>query len=313
LAIRIYTLKGEQQGLRFWVTGVILIFMPLIFTACGNQKADINKEVHIVKDDLGREIKLSSRPKRVFALAASMTEMLYAILDTSTIIARTPQDNFPAAVYSKPVVSNYPVDYEEILRLKPDLIFTIEGITPLDVASRLEELGVPVYYQKYNKVNDVFTGLEDIGRIMGQEEKANSVADSLKKQVELLRQKYANASQSPKVLAITWSDPIYVYGRNTILTDKLQILGAENAVQESFDQPYPALTREYILKLNPDVLLGGSKEKLEEKFFSLYPELRKIKAYQQNRMFEPTDDLMSRPSPRVVESLVELEGFLYKK
>ncbi|MBC5993361.1 ABC transporter substrate-binding protein [Pontibacter sp. SD6] len=240
-----------------------------------------------------------------------MTEMLYAILDTSTIIARTPNDDYPAAVYTKPVVNNYPVDYEQILLLKPDLIFTVEGITPLDVAERLKELGVPVYYQKYRTVEDVFTGMEDIGKIMGREQQATQLADSLRKEVASIARKYKNVAQPQQVLAITWKDPIYVYGQNTIFSDKLKILGAENAVKEVFEQPYPALTREYILKLNPDVLLGGSKEKLEKEFFNLYPELRKVKAYQNNRIYDPTDNLQSRPGPRVVESLRELEGFLY--
>ncbi len=32
---------------------------------------------------------------------------------------------------------NRPVDYEQLLALKPDIVFTSEGITPLDVAARL--------------------------------------------------------------------------------------------------------------------------------------------------------------------------------
>ncbi|MBF9253868.1 ABC transporter substrate-binding protein [Pontibacter sp. 172403-2] len=245
------------------------------------------------------------------ALASSMTEMLFAVVDTANIVGRTQNDDYPAAALGKPVVNNYPVDYEQVLRLKPDIIFTIEGITPLDVAARLQELNIPVYYQKYEKVEDIFSGLEDIGRIMGREQQAQHLADSLREQVAVIRKRHQQEKDPQRVLAITWKDPIYVYGQNTIFTDKLHILGAENAVQEVFEQPYPALTREYILKLNPDVLLGDSPEVFEEKFFSLYPELRRIKAYQNKRLYEPTGNLLERPGPRVVESILELERFLY--
>ncbi|WP_239023001.1 ABC transporter substrate-binding protein [Pontibacter mangrovi] len=289
---------------------ILPAILCLLLFGC-NQRQKQAKETLVLKDDLGRELILQKKPERVFSFASSLTEMLYAVLDTSTIIARTPTDDYPAAVYRKPLVSNYPVDYEQVLALKPDLIFTVEGITPLEVAERLQQLGVPVYYQKYRTVEDIFTGLEDIGRIMGRKQEAKQLTDSLRQEVAQLRQKYKQRENPLQVLAITWSDPIYVYGQNTILSDKLRILGAENAVQEVFEQPYPALTREYVLKLNPDVLLGGTKEELEESFFSLYPELRRIKAYQNNRIYKPNDNLMSRPSPRVVESLRELEGFLY--
>lgn len=287
-----------------------ILGLSLLLGAC-QQKAPEEQEKLVLHDDLGRELTLAKKPERVFSFASSMTEMLYAVLDTSTIIARNPTDNYPAAALQKPLVSNYPVDYEQVLALKPDLIFTIEGITPLEVAERLQELGVPVYYQKYRSVEDVFSGLEDIGRIMGREEQATHLADSLRQEVAAIAARHEREKDPQQVLAITWSDPIYAYGQNTILTDKLRILGAENAVKEVFEQPYPVLTREYVLQLNPDVLLGGTKAELEESLFSLYPELRRIKAYRNSRIYKPTDDLMSRPSPRVVESLRELEGFLY--
>ncbi|AKD05650.1 iron ABC transporter substrate-binding protein [Pontibacter korlensis] len=283
----------------------------LLLLSCNEQEKQTQEEELILKDDLGRELKLQQKPERVFSFASSMTEMLFAVLDTSTIVARTPNCDYPAAALEKPVVNNYPVDYEQVLALKPDLVFTVEGITPLEVAERLQQLGVPVYYQKYRSVEDIFTGLEDIGRIMGREQQAKQLTDSLRQEVAQINQRHQQQNAPQQVLAITWTDPIYVHGQNTIFTDKLHILGAENAVKEVFEQPYPALTREYILKLNPSVLLGGTKEELEEKFFNLYPELRRIEAYQNNRIYEPTDNLMSRPSPRVVESLRELEGFLY--
>ncbi|MDX5480509.1 MAG: helical backbone metal receptor [Hymenobacteraceae bacterium] len=288
----------------------LLLLLVLLLGSCSEAREEQNRAI-VLEDDLGREVRLKKQPERVLALSTSMTEMLFAVLDTGSIVGRTQNDDYPAAALTKPVVNNYPVDYEQVLALKPDLIFTVEGITPLDVAARLEELGVPVYYQQYETVEDIFTGLEDIGAIMGREQQATQLTDSLRREVRVLAGRYNNVQQPQKVLAITWKDPIYVYGQNTLFTDKLRILGAENAVKEVFEQPYPALTREYILKINPDVLLGGALEKLEADFFSLYTELRKIKAYQNKRIYDPTDNLMSRPSPRVVESLRELEGFLY--
>lgn len=297
--------------LRLYLNRVITAMLLLLSLACSPDREQKGEDTLVLQDGLGREVRLKQQPKRVLAFASSMTEMLFAICDTATIIGRTPQCDYPAAVYSKPVVNNYPVDYEQVLALKPDLVFTVEGMTPLDAAARLEELGIPVYYQKYRSVEDIFLGIEDIGRIMGREQQANHLADSLRRQVREIEQRYSGQTQQQRVLTITWSDPIYVYGQNTILTDQLRILGAQNAVQEVFDQPYPALTREYVLKLNPDVLLGGSMERLEREFFSLYPELRKINAYRNKRIYAPTGNLIERPSPRVVESIVELEGFLY--
>ncbi|MHA6248988.1 ABC transporter substrate-binding protein [Pontibacter sp. CAU 1760] len=284
----------------------IYLCLLILLGAC-SQPEQQKQAAIILEDDLGRELKIKGQPERVMALATSMTEMLFAVLDTSSIVGRTQNDDYPAAVLSKPVVNNYPVDFEQVLALKPDLIFTVEGITPLDVAARLEELGIPVYYQKYASVEDIFSGLEDIGAIMNRQEQANRYADSLRQEVRLIAARHQQNEQPLQVLGLAGFDPIYVYGPSTVLTDKLRILGARNAVPETYD----ALTREYILKANPDVILGGTPEELEESFFDIYPELRKTKAYQNKRMYSPSFDLMARPSPRVVDSIRELEKFLY--
>ena len=112
------------------------------------------------------------------------------------------------------------------------------------------------------------------------------------------------------MLAINWLDPIYGYGRNTLFTDEIRLAGGQNAITETFPQPYPALTREYVLKLNPDVLLGGSFGKLDSTFFKNYPELRRIKAYKNRRVFAITGNLIERPGPRILEAMLELRALI---
>jgi iron complex transport system substrate-binding protein len=152
--------------------------------------------------------------------------------------------------------------------------------------------------------------LQDIGRIVHRDAYALFYSDSLQQQLKAITTHGPKQAPKPKVLAITWNDPIYVYGRNTIFTDKLRLIGADNAVPEVMAQPYPALTREYILKINPDVIIGGTFGKMDSTFFKQYPELKRVTAYQTRRIYAVTDDLMSRPSPRVVESVRELQSII---
>lgn len=261
-------------------------------------------------DDLGRPVTVPGQPRRVMALAASMTEMLFAVADTATIIARTQVCDYPAAALRKPVVNSYPLDLERLVSLKPDVVFTVEGITSLDDAARLEKLGIPVYYQRYEQVADILRGLRDLGHILHRDAAARVLTDSLAAELVAIQQLPVPVPR-PTVLAITWQDPIYAFGQNTLFTDKIRLAGGRNAITERFAQPYPALTREYILKLNPAVLLGGRLGKMDSTFFKNYPELRRIRAYRQGRIYEAADDLMSRPGPRVVESVRELRRLIW--
>jgi len=303
----VYTLsfRWRQCGLLFALIGLSLSL------ACERKRAPRQEiEFITVTDDLGRKIDIARQPQRIMALAPSATEMLYAVADEQTIIGRTQHCDYPVRVKEKPMVNTYPLDYEKLVLLRPDLVFTVVGITSVEEAAKLQELNIPVYYQQFEKVTDIFRGLEDIGRLLHREKRAKYVTDSLKNELAQLEVK--NNTDPLKVLAITWQDPIYVYGQNTLFTDKLRYLGAENAVTATFAQPYPALTREYILKANPDVLLGGTFAEMNKTFFRQYPELKKIKAYQQKRIFAATDNLMARPSPRVIASIRELKQFLQK-
>ncbi|GGG56750.1 ABC transporter substrate-binding protein [Hymenobacter glacieicola] len=286
-------------------------FLPLLLlvAACQPDKAPASgaaAPAQHLRDDLGRAVVLPAHPRRIMALAASMTEMLYAVADTATIVARTQVCDYPAAALRKPVINSYPLDLERLVALKPDVVFTTDGITSQADAQRLQELGIPVYYQRYTSVTDVFRGLNDLGRILGRQPQARHLTDSLRTELTRLAPDSATPS-APRVLAVTWSDPIYVYGQNTLFTDKIALAGGQNAVHEKFAQPYPALTREYVLKLNPDIIIGGTFGKMDSTFFRLYPELKRIRAYQTRRIYRVTDDLMSRPTPRVVESVRELK------
>ncbi|MBX0292895.1 helical backbone metal receptor [Hymenobacter sp. HSC-4F20] len=295
--------------LRFAAVGRKFLPLLLLTAACQPDKPTPPEAVapQRVRDDLGRELTLPARPRRIMSLAASMTEMLYAVADTATIVARTQVCDYPAAALRKPVINSYPLDLERLVALKPEVVFTTEGITSLTDAQRLQELGIPVYYQRYTRVEDIFRGLQDLGRLLGRQPQARRLTDSLRTELRQVSAGPAAGASRPRVLAITWSDPIYVYGQNTLFTDKIALAGGQNAVQEKFAQPYPALTREYILKLNPDIIIGGTFGKMDSTFFRLYPELKRIRAYQTRRIYRVTDDLMSRPSPRVVQGVRELQ------
>ncbi|RAK65057.1 ABC transporter substrate-binding protein [Hymenobacter edaphi] len=261
-----------------------------------------------VQDDLGRSVTFQAPPRRIMALAASMTEMLYAVADTATIVGRTQVCDYPAAALRKPVVNSYPLDFETLVGLHPDVVFTVEGITSPADAARLQQLGIPVYYQRYQRVTDVFRGLRDLGRLLGRQPQARRLTDSLAQELGQLTAD--TAGPHLRALAVISNDPIYAFGRNTIFTDKIRLAGGQNALAEDFPQPYPSLTREYILKLNPDVIIGGRFGQLDSTFFRMYPELRRTTAYRTRRVFPVTGDLMDRPSPRVVESVRELRGLL---
>jgi len=150
-----------------------------------------------------------------------------------------------------------------------------------------------------------------VGRILGRPAQAKRLTDSLQRELRVLENALRGYDR-PTVLALASFDPIYAYGQNTLFTNEIEIAGGWNAIQDTLAQPYPALTREYILKIDPNVILGGRFGKLDSTFFKNNPELRRTRAYQARRVYATTPNLLQRPSPRIVEAIRELRALLQK-
>ena len=82
-----------------------LCLVPLLLhSACDADKegeGESRKAEVVFTDDLGHRILLTDTPRRVMALASSLTEMLAAVADSSQIVAVTQTDDYPAWVKGK--------------------------------------------------------------------------------------------------------------------------------------------------------------------------------------------------------------------
>src|SRR6478736_5639344 len=72
----------------------------------GNSAEKVSSKNVKITDDLGRHLEIPAQPKRILALSAGMTEMLFAVVPDANIVGRTQACNFPAQALKKPIVSS---------------------------------------------------------------------------------------------------------------------------------------------------------------------------------------------------------------
>lgn len=283
---------------------LLLIFSLSVFYACkthSDREVNSNENHH---NDQRIKIDLPNKVNRVLGLCPSSTEILASICPEK-LIGRTQNCNFPLWVEKLPVVNSYPLDIEGLMKLHPDLILTLEGITSMDDIKRIEALGIPVYVQNFKTVDEVLAGIRDVGKICGAQFKADLLADSLSQVKDSLLSQ--NVGQKPSAINVIWNAPIYVHGYYSIMTDKLRIAGMDNIIDSSFKKISPEVSREYLLSKNPDLMFCAFSD-YEKDFFNLYPELRRMKCYRNKAIFKITEDLQSRPGPRILEAVMELKN-----
>ena len=299
--------KSIVSFFSFW--SVLILGLSIATTSCTNTESQENASIEtiLVTDDLGRTLEITSTPQRIITLAPSLTEHIYFLGADSLLVARTQACNYPPQVDKLPVISTYPLDIEGIIKLQPDVVFSVDGIVNVQQVKKLEELGINVFFLKYTTIDDIHRSIITLGSILGKGKRASFLVDSLHTALNKIK---VETSTPLSVLNITWTKPIFIYGKDTPFTDKIMAAGGKNAIDQVLHSPYPEVTREYILQINPDVIVGYDFEKMDSSFFRLYPELKQINAYQKKQVFDVNDNLMSRPSPRYIESILELKKIL---
>lgn len=291
------------------------IFIPgiLIFILSCNSNHDKNhNHMHTTKDDLHREMELPVRLVRVMSLTPSITEILYEVTSPAKIVGRTPHCNFPTEVIHKPAVNCFPLDLEKLISLKPQLVFAKADMLAMHDAQKIENAGIHVYYLKYLTCQDIVNSIAKVGKLMDEDTKASLIADKMTMRLHQLKKEADLKEEKPKVLILISHDPLYVFGINNFASDMLSYAGAQNAVTDSLTHPFPLVNREYLLKINPDMIIElGDKNSLTLGLFDRYPELKNVNAYKNNKLLTIHEDLVSRPGPRVIEGILALKKMIH--
>jgi iron complex transport system substrate-binding protein len=245
---------------------------------------------------------------KVMGLSPALTEILYSVLPDSQIVGVTHVCNYPAQVKEKKRIVSYPLDVEGIIALKPDVVFYEEGFIAAESINKLKEFGINTFAFQYQKIADIFQSMKTVAAIGGNASKGDKVADSLKAGLEKLD---SHLTPTKTALAVISVNPMYVFGRGTIISEAMHYAGISNVVDTSFGK-FPELQREALLKMDPDIILGASYGQLDTFLFKPFPEMRQLKVYTNKQCYPLADDLASRPSPRILALVKEIKGKMGK-
>ncbi|NJE26720.1 ABC transporter substrate-binding protein [Thermococcus sp. MV5] len=261
----------------------------------------------VVIDFAGKEVTVNKEPQKIVSLAPSITEILYFIGALDKVVGVTKFDNYPENVQEgRTVIGGFSdPNIEVIASLEPDLIVgTSMHIKYLD---QLEKIA-PVIIIDPKSIEEIYEAVELLGKVTNKEEKASEVVNYMEEMIEETRSKVKGAPRV-KVFYIVWSDPLMSVGNGTFIHDLITIAGGENIFGDA--QGWPQVSVEEVLSRNPEVIIlpphaGISAEDL------CNSTLANTDAVKTGRVYTlSSDDIVSRPSPRIIEGLKEIAGFLH--
>ncbi|MGK5531163.1 ABC transporter substrate-binding protein [Streptomyces sp. URMC 129] len=258
-------------------TGVLLALgLAGALTACGSgvtepaddQREDDGRAATTVRN-CGREITVSGTPEAVVGLHPAQTELLLRLGLGERIAGQAQTDAAPlpedlrAAAESIPVLSDEaPPTREVLLGAAPDFVFAptaYEFTAEQGFASlaQLDDAGVDAYIatggcadrRMTGTVDDLFTDLENLGRVFGAEDAAARLADEARATLDDTARRLEGREPLTVAQVYVEGDTLSAIGAG-IEYDIVRLAGGDNV----FAPEDPAFADFFAAQINPEVL-----------------------------------------------------------
>ncbi|MCD8904492.1 ABC transporter substrate-binding protein [Staphylococcus chromogenes] len=256
-------------------------------------------------------------PNRIISLIPSNTEVLYELGLGDHVVGVSTVDDYPKEVRHKTQFDAMKLNKEALIKAQPDLILAHESqkASQEKVLKSLENSGIKVVYVKdAQSLNEMYQSFEQIGHATNKEKEAQTLVKETKANVEKVVNKAKSRKEQPKVFIEIASEPeIYTVGKQTFMNDMLIKLKAKNVFDDQ--KGWPTVSKEDIIKKNPDVMLttSGISSKEYQSLVQQRSGFEDINAVKKQRVEALNDDLLSRPGPRIDEAMEKLSDAIDAK
>jgi len=286
-------------------------------------------------DFAGRTVTIEKPPQRVIVLSSYWAEILciFKVQDRIVGIGKyIPHDPYiPEEVKKKPVVgSNFKgLNWETVASLNPDLIIMDwygGKYKDAETIKKAEELGIPVIALSAKSVEDNIRVVELLGKVFGKEEKAEELANWMRKKLEEIKR---IASQIPankkNVLLISApkdiGGPVSVYAKGSAWASIVELVGAHNlAFDRNFNTQWPKLDLEKVIAYWGDradviIVTSFSQERLDKAINGIKndPRWREIRAVKEGHVYGILAGSKGFLDwgPRIVVGVYQMAGLIY--
>jgi iron complex transport system substrate-binding protein len=309
---------GGKQKMKKVLALILAIVLIVGLSACQAQpaapaQAEQPVDTKIVITDLkGREITLDKVPERIVSLSPANTEILYAVGAGSKVVGVTSYCDFPAEVKDVEKIGSFEgPNLELIQKANPDVVLA-GGYIQEDLIASLEQLNIPVISTEATDFNSIFDSIALIGKISGNDQKAEEVVKGMKDKIAEIQFKVKG--HAPKsAFYVVWTDPLTTAGSGTFINDVIKAAGGVNTAEKvEFWAKYSA---EELVKDNPEYLLSAihsTNEGITADFFKQSPVFKNLDSVKNGKVHLMSDDnVVSRPGPRIVQAIEEVAKVLH--
>ncbi|OOM79530.1 ABC transporter substrate-binding protein [Clostridium sp. BL-8] len=257
------------------LNALIIVFMCIISlfgcTKIQDKKESDNSKVSTreVTDMSGRKVTIPAKVNKVVSLSNNTTVDLYTLAPDKVIglsFALKPEAKkyINETFFNLPVIgttSDKKLDYESIIKLKPDLIVCSDEDSVYAADDLQKQVNIPVVKVSVD-IDSTDKVYEFLGECLGEQDRAKELADYSRKTLDNIKSLVKNIPEDKKIKVY------YAEGTSWLQTDisgnvhteVLDLIGGKNVadISETKVGSMADVSMEQVLSWNPDVILEGA-------------------------------------------------------
>lgn len=219
---------------------------------------------------------------KVISMVPSATEIIYDMGMGHSLIGVCDQCNYPVDASRLPHLGSYlNPNVEEILKLKPNLVFIYE--TQGRLAGLLSSAGIRYKKVRTENLSDLYSAIEGIGRALNKPRSAGILVSRIRMKIESVRKLTLRFGRRKKVAIVIdrMKDSlrgIFSASDHSYIGELVDIAGGDNCFKwRDVGKNYPMVSLESIAVCKPEVLIdvrpagelrGDGMERIRRMWFS---------------------------------------------
>ncbi len=298
------------------IAGILLLF------ACGNpfHQAKAGEEGSISLSS-GQTLKVIKPYKRIISLYPAHTENLCSLGAENLLVGISASDDYPPSINGKAVFS-YRDDPEKFIGVHPDLVLVrpmIERSYPQFI-DKLHQAGIAVVSLQPNTIEEMFLYWQDLGRLTGHLAQANEMIALFNARLKMVEDslKAIPERKRPKVYFQSIHKKMKTFAPESLGAFVLEQAGGINIASDAKQvrkTNIGAYGKEQLLSHGAeiDIFLAqhGRMNPVNINTIFNEPGFAAIKAVREGRVYLIEEELVSRPTLRILDGIEKLNRIFY--
>lgn len=283
----------------------INFFIFILFVFLSTSSVMANQENQPIVDASGNTFDFSTVPVRVISTSPAITEIIYYVGSGEKLCGVTSFCDYPPEAKNIEKIGDLNLNYEKVLKLKPDVVFLMKGLRPKET-DILSSFSIRPFVLDLNSIEGIFNSIDLVAKILNSPKNS----DELRKKIQNLTSaiKHDNKNIVRNVYFEIWGNPPMSIGASSFINEIIKKAGGHN-IFEKLDTENIPISFEKVIEYNPEYIVLAYDAKTEE----IYARdgFSSIIAIKESNVVKIDYNIYVRPGPRVFDAIADLHEKLY--